>query len=80
MTSARISRILGDASSTIIENCSSVMPSSIKSLAFLRNKDSGERKKGVRNRFLTFGLKFSVLVGYGKSKACGSWWFDLSCA
>jgi hypothetical protein len=37
-------------------------------------------KKGVRNRLLTFVLKFASLVGYGKSKASGSWWFDLSCA
>ena len=44
-----------------------------------RKKVSGE-KKGVRNRLLTFVLKFASLVGYGKSKARGSWWFDLSCA
>jgi hypothetical protein len=38
------------------------------------------KKKGVRNRLLTFVLQFAILVGYGKSKASGSWWFDLSCA
>ena len=38
------------------------------------------QKKGVRNLLLTFGFNFASLVGYGKSKASGSWWFDLSCA
>ena len=39
-----------------------------------------EKKKGVRNRFLTFKLKFASLAGYGKIKASSSWWFDLTCA